>query len=461
MITFILAFVGTLLIALIPIVFAAVGLFRHPAANTAIRRRLLLLLFAGIALQLCLLPMSFTFGFPFSPSRIAVAVLSPIYEFGGVVLAAGTGVWILWLLLPPFRNQIEHAKTADRELRKKIAEIFDSELYLTSFRTTIPTSVENVKNGFELIPSILSLLDERRKRFERSSARFLRVTIALGLVLCAIVMYFGYILVNEATAGTPRLLVQVESQLTNVQRDLVNQQSRLTDNPVFMNTVGADIDALEVSARKVPPSRVPLAGRLMHRVRGSIDSNNTDSVRLALFNADTTYGNASRASGVALARDEEFLIGLRRAEQHLSEFVAVQTKSIGNLQGAAVELRQLLPSLRAAIEKPQSRIPELIQRIALGLIVATFFLAILRYSARIYEKHYREMLLSEADDLLVRRYYIGLKSAGANEVQRDHVIQAFMTGAKPSLDQEDVPVPNSKESIDALKPIIDALAKRI
>src|SRR5207302_2558168 len=108
----------------------------------------------------------------------------------------------------------------------------------------LPKGKEDKDYGFDFIPYMLHSIDERRKRFDRSSKVFLSLTIVLGLVFSSVLVYFGYILINEAAAGPPRILANLEDETKSIKLELQSIIPRLSENPVFQKTASISLQAL-------------------------------------------------------------------------------------------------------------------------------------------------------------------------------------------------------------------------
>src|SRR5205823_10480086 len=101
-------------------------------------------------------------------------------------------------------------------LQTAVSEILDSESFLTALRGTLPRGKDDEQYGLDYIPFMLHSIDERRKRATRSARLFLFATVIAALAFSSVVMYFGYILVNEAAAGSARSLAELRSATQRV-----------------------------------------------------------------------------------------------------------------------------------------------------------------------------------------------------------------------------------------------------
>lgn len=103
------------------------------------------------------------------------------------------------------------------------------------------------------------------------------------------------------------------------------------------------------------------------------------------------------------------------------------------------------------------------KRLAVGLVVATFFLAILRYFSNLYLRHHEHELKAVYDDDLVRRFCVAYKSSADNDDQRRAVLTTFISGVKneSSNSKHDSSNPITKQELDVFKELLAALSKKL
>jgi hypothetical protein len=80
--------------------------------------------------------------------------------------------------------------------------IIQSNEFLTALQETLPKGAHDEKDGLDYVPFMLANIRDRRLRHNRASHLALWCTVLLGIIFSGIVMYFGYVLVNEAAIGT-------------------------------------------------------------------------------------------------------------------------------------------------------------------------------------------------------------------------------------------------------------------
>jgi hypothetical protein len=150
-------------------------------------------------------------------------------------------------------------------LQQAVARILDSDHFLTTLRTALPNGASDPIHGLDYVPFMLDKIDARRKKFEISSNRFFATTFIFGIVFSSIILYFGYILVNEKAAGAPQTLEQIKDEVKALRGNLTSLTQRYPNNPVFQNMVGLSLSKL----RRQPIDQPNQA--LAERVKETID----------------------------------------------------------------------------------------------------------------------------------------------------------------------------------------------
>ncbi len=120
----------------------------------------------------------------------------------------------------------------------------------------------------------------------------------------------------------------------------------------------------------------------------------------------------------------------------------------------------LIPRVESEIEKPQNELHELLKRLILSIVIISFFLAILRYTARLYLNNYNLMIQAENEDLAIRKFYVALKNTDKNQDERKLVIQNFLQIFNKE-NNSDSDLNLSKEESGILKELLNNLMKKL
>lgn len=364
-------------------------------------------------------------------------------------------IWLVWRLAPSFRSHKELIKIprSDSEIKEYIGKIFHSDKFLNALHETLPKGEQDEKHGLDYIPYMLSSIRKRRKKFRRSSNFFLSFTIILGFIFSGIVMYFGYILVNEAATGIPKRIVSLNSELIRIRQNLNVIAPGYFNNQEFKNTVGKNILSLEQA--KPGENNTEIAEKINKAIDDCKNTGEFGELRKRLnsysqnINKDTEEG-------------KQFDRLLSTTIDSLNSFMDSYNAAIPNLVSSMKRVELLVPELEKWNEKPQNRVAEISKRIALGIVVCSFFLAILKYIASIYKSHHAQVLKADFDDFAVRRFYVSYKGSEGKEEVLKAVLTTFLSehyhGTETTNEKG---ISLSKAESDLLNTILKNITKNI
>jgi hypothetical protein len=338
-------------------------------------------------------------------------------------------------------------------LEDSVSKILDSDNFLTALRTALPKGKEDERFGFDFIPFMLSSIDERRRRAAKSAKWFLVATVCAALIFSVVVMYFGYILVNEASAGTAKTLADIRTSMESTAEALHAVVPSYFNNPVFQQSVAPKLERLEHldAGEKNRQVREKIAG-VMSEVRRTGNF-------IALDEALSQMAAQANRDG---AQEKSYSEALDEAKGSLTEFLNAQNVAVPELNSRVEELKVLIPKAEDSLGKPENRVPEIIKRLALGVVIATFFLALLRYLGTLYRTRYQQVVAAENDDFMVRRFYVAFKSSTPSDEQRKAVLSSFMTvPTSNSIDGKDGGGDGAKQEYEILKELLGALSKKL
>lgn len=395
-----------------------------------------------------LLAERFTESFFFDRSELMSTigrVLRAPLDFVEAVVPVLFAAWLIWNVRPNSNTTSPPGAEARARLRKLVENVFRSEEFLTALSTSLPKGEADEKNGLDYIPYMLTSVDQRRRSFERSARVFFWSTIVIGALFAGIVATFGYLLVNEEAAGTPRLI-----------RELSNHTASLNEK---LKAIGPDED---------------------RKVFESIRSNGAD--RLARLDVDKQF-QESRDGVVRSIRSapdarelSQFLQDAEtKAPSTERHYVQVLTDILESVQQHAESvafLRSQLPmtirtqeesvrTLKESAAKQENEIPEIIRRVSVGAIVTTFFFAILRYLAGLYRKDYEEVRRAYAEDLALRRFVVAYKSAGTQEKDRSLAISSLVSQSANAEADSGSGLDITEAESNVLKELLSALLKKL
>ena len=379
----------------------------------------------------------------------------PISMLGGVVLTViAILVAFRFFGLYIFRSEQVLDYSQPDALHRAVSTILDSEKFLTALRATLPLGKEDKEFGLDYIPYMISSVDERRKRATKSARLFLIATVVAALIFSGVVMYFGYILVNEAAAGTARTLAEVRDSTKAISETLQSIVPSYYRNPMFQ--------------RDVAPSLTKLDQTPAGEKNNSIEKVITDALEQCRNTGDfstlnSAFGQVKSQLSRESPEEKAYAATFETAADKLSEFINDQSNAVPRLAQEAAELRLLTSKAEDSLSKPENRTPELIKRLGLGLVISTFFLALLRYLGNLYRTRYLQVLEAERDDFMVRRFYVAFKNSVDNDEQRKVVLTSFMTAANGlgMAESKETPDESTKQEFEVIKELLKAMSKKM
>lgn len=353
------------------------------------------------------------------------------------------GVWLAskYLFQPKNLENLAEGKT-----KVFLNQFFDSEDFLTILRTALPNGKESKDHGFDFIPFMLHTVEEKRKRFEKSSRNFLWLTFILGLLFSGCLIFFAYLLINEAAAGTQKTIADMETSTRAIAKDV--SILRKQDTPKFIETYIAPLvynsrgNTEAIDELKDFIDNYPTSEKTIYDLLDLMKSNNTES-KLVFLTAD---------------EKSEYRSAIQQIEKYLEQG-----------SDAALELPKLIQNVESLTQKvnenlakPENRTPEIIKRLFLSLVLATFFIALLRYVVKLYRDHYQQLIFAEQESLAIRKFYVAYKCS-KDEEQRKTVLTAFMMNKSADISSEIKDGSPSFDNInpELLKEILSAITKKL
>ncbi|WP_263373515.1 hypothetical protein [Granulicella aggregans] len=384
----------------------------------------------------------------FSQGLLPLGFISGIIEtLVGLVLAS--------VFLPNLFNPLEVKPIEDEEIQAGVLAIFNSEKFLTSLSTVLPKGDEDEKFGLDYIPFLLQAIDQRRHRVEVEARYFLGATVVAALFFSSAVVYFGYILVNESSAGSAKILADIRQDTSQLTQDLFLLDMRVS-NPRFEKNILPIIKQLE--ATDAGPDNSDIKKVLDNDLTTAVAN---DAPLQSVMDALETASRAIKSGGKQEISYRDHLIDVQRS---LSSLIENQVGTQNQLKAILSDMKPLIDSAQKSIQEPTNRTAELIKRLGLGIVVSTFFLALLRYLGSLYKARYEQVLVAQTDEFMVRKFYVAFKSSLVNDEQRKAVLTTFMSGtaspvaATAATSEGD---DSSKQSLDLLKELMSALSKKL
>ena len=115
----------------------------------------------------------------------------------------------------------------------------------------------------------------------------------------------------------------------------------------------------------------------------------------------------------------KFLAKIDKGIQLYYKNVTLDNETINSSKKAILNI---IEKINNKFEAEKSQLSELIKRSIIGVLLISFFVAILRYFRNLYQFHLNEMLKDESKEIEIRKFYIAMKCAESNPEERKLVL---------------------------------------
>ena len=371
-------------------------------------------------------------------------------------------IYIAFLLfyrkhINPF-NKIKLSGNED-DLNDSVKKKFNSIEFYNALSTVLPKGEKDDNYGLDYIPFMLQNVQDKRKRFQKSSSFFLMITISLSIFFVVITILFSYILLNESSIGIYSEVKNLTSEVENVNKMISILRVDITDDKYFMKTNSYNFDKLQA------PYTFNLSddlSQLAYEVDESITvfnkNGNLEKLAIKLKLTEDTLKKIKNE------KKEKYLDVLAETNKSIANYLNFREKSFKEIETTQSNIKGLIPKIKEELNKPVNSQNELIKRLILSVVVITFFLAILRYFRSLYQSHYLEMLKAEQQDLIIRKFYVTLKSSEGNSGERKIVLASFLSDltSQPNFDEsQNNKNKSQKVENEVLRDLLNAILKKI
>ncbi|MDJ0800876.1 MAG: DUF2791 family P-loop domain-containing protein [Calothrix sp. MO_167.B12] len=394
----------------------------------------------------------------FIQDAIAIPLL-----FVNEIIPVFIGSWVALIIYQKIvlKNDKEDRKI---ELAESVSEILDSENFLTVLRSSLPRGEEDKEYGLDYIPYMLNDNESRLEELKKSTRFYFILTLCVGIMITIVVVYFGYLLVNEQSAGTGRTLVEINRLL-----EQSNKHTQILvpepDNNLRLLTLRNDYLKPLRNFSLIEDSSNDRVNDIINKVK--VDISKAEQTNEWKVLSQKFYSYQSELFNLQLkGKERDYLQLIRGATEEFRAFVRSREYALPQLINTTEALNKLIEKVEGKFETEDSRTTELIKRLGLSLIVSTFLLAVLRYISSIYREHYRDMRRVQHEGQIIRRFYIALKSSfKSQEGSTPNQIIANFVDYSDTLYQKDN-LKSSDElkgefSVELIKELLSVLSKRI
>ena len=335
-------------------------------------------------------------------------------------------------------------------------KVLNSNEFITAFESSLPKGEKDEEFGIDYIPFILRNIEIRRKRFTKSANLFLTVTLGLGILLTLILIFFGYVLLNDSAIGDTRrlkiLVDEVQSLNENLSlRDYYLRPVAVANGGAYTDNVIQPLRLLRSNARSEDDSGVPIETPVSKQLDNTI------------FNIESTNDYDRLSSDLdSMISDPSFkdvreeLIKIRAKKLEID---ADKARNLTKLELLPVQIETIIPELRSELTGDQFKTSELIKRISIGLVIGTFFLSVLRYFAKLYSEHQRQVVKAENDELAVRKFYVVYKSLIIQNASVEDTLNTFINPTFSSVSSNEPTDIDPNKFVDMIKDWTELVTK--
>lgn len=360
--------------------------------------------------------------------------------------------FIIWRLIQGKQHSIHLNLDPYKDLKDIINTIVGNPNFIESLRKGLPTGQDDKNYGFDFIPFIKDQIEQQKDEYEQSAKLFLKWTIGLGILFIVIISYLGFIIINDTFTESNQVLKEVNSKLEDLTQELRLQNPTLTNNKTFESIKSELLDYNSFS-----DSRNLKIEELIQTIQVGIYS------AIKSNDVDILIDTLSEVANQIPEEDLKFKNLISNSVISLQDFKQDQ-------QNATIDIRNTLGSLSQIIGKKEkilesNGVKDLIKRLSISIVIASFFLSILRFLAGLYRNHHNKMVSAQNDIIDLFKFYVGYKSSPENSKERKVVYEQFMhkynISSEVSLDTSDKTEQKlSKQEIELFKSIISQIIKR-
>jgi hypothetical protein len=392
--------------------------------------------------------LSQVFDFP-----IGFGAVLPILLRGLLALSLGAGL-AAWLTSRRRLQMTAHPETPPRKMEELVQSVLESNAFVRAVLTASPVGEEDLNAGLDGVSRMLGSIHFRREKAEKSAQRFLWLTLFLGAIFLVVVIWFGYVLVNDEATGLGNAAANTRRTSERIEKSL--QQLGPTDSPAseyrahsqsLLDQAAqlAQVGALKEDDKKALDEAVKTATE--GRKRGDYPQSLDAFKKIQAISQRVKWDGAEKYNST-LSRFQESGRGIDLA--------------IAELQTATPRLSDSLDELNKRLATPENRIPDLLKRIAIGLIVVSFMIAILRYTSRLYQRQMDQAIAAGQDELFVRRFLVAYKGSEGYADLRKAVLQNFVKGLATLVETEakEKEISN-KEALALVNEVLKVVSKRV
>lgn len=345
-------------------------------------------------------------------------------------------------------NYNELLRIQKKGIKRVVSELFDSIEFKTAILTHIPTGNLD-ENSSNYLRFILASLEKRKADFKSTMRYFLVTASILTLFFSMVVLYFGYTLIESDSVGfnkTLKELVSISRDLPEkFQKDLSKRQTILAD--VYIKKTNALNEILtEVEVKIVPPS-IPSLINQDHDI--SDLANQAIEIKKKYENKNSEGKNTTLDNKI-----KKIDAYIQSLDQEGNNFITREREIQALILDLETSIKDVVPTAKKISQ--DNYLSEFIKRIAIGLIVFSFFITVIRFCINQFKSNYQQMIAAEFDSLQIRKVYSALQDVDDPEIKK-LIYTAFFNKTIIGLNKNEM---RSLDVNELLKSVFEVLKKK-
>lgn len=366
----------------------------------------------------------------------------------GLVLAL-TVITIGFLF--PIYIRTKRTENEELDIDSFVKRVFKSETFLHAFETSLPKGEDDETYGFDYIPYIIDSIEIRRERFKESSERFLNMMISLGALFIVVVMIFGYVLLNDDSVGIRNNLKEINSELIRLNDNLLFQNPDISQNPEFQKCCLPSYSKIINGNYSLSENNKSTFEKIKKDLSSSFRTGNvyliSDSIKIKMTKLKEVKDG-----------DKMLIDDLNEFNSEYESFWNSKNGTFYKLQSEINRFDNSIDALKAELNLEKNRIAEILKRLILSIVVVSFFIAVLRYIIKLYNSHHNQMIQAEHEEVLIKKFYVLVKTVGESKEERIQIIKNFMSS--DSLVSDEVNTALNQEEKKFLKGFFEKIIEK-
>lgn len=323
---------------------------------------------------------------------------------------------------PLSRSNNDRIPLDDQDFKLITNKIVSSNHYLSALSTVLPKYRENEDGSAIHIAFILAVIQKRRDHYQRTTNLFFTALVIFSLAFSFLLSYFGFIIIDRIDIGFAKSVQEVQEKIVYFDEFRLKYSDFEKEIRKSQYDFNNNYDLFFEETKKENPNL--LSGFKFNLFNNKSIPEDSKIAYLLEYIQSLKKKDSfkkSKPSYKESLKSIEDSFKLIRSEMYFS------TDPTGNSGLKYIDLKDEIKSLidKAKKADDNSKIYTLLKRLAISIVISSFFFGILRYLAQQYNVHLRQLEAANADELALRKFYIAYDLAGDNKIASNDLLQQF------------------------------------